>query len=153
MTRIHDHGDNDSIPFDLTGFEALASGIRKHTRSGGATMDRSVIDFDRARQERDSGMEQAVQHAECVDDAWPDVAYSFLVRYAWSHEQFISEECTAEADRLGYGSPADPRAWGAIFQRAARNGIIRRNGYGTSHRRHLSPTPLWQSLVYVGGAA
>ena len=112
-----------------------------------------ALDLAHAREAANEGMARALDAAERRDDMWPDIAYSFLVRYAWSHEQFISEECTAEAERLGYGSPADPRAWGAIFQRAARDGIIRRNGYGTSHRRHLSPTPLWRSLVYVGDVA
>ena len=60
---------------------------------------------------------------------------------------------TAEADRMGYGSPADDRAWGPIFQRAARNKVIQRIGYGISKRRHLSPTPLWRSLVFGGNVA
>lgn len=118
-------------------------------------MNQLAIDFAAARAARDAGMTQALQHAERVDDEWPELAYGFLFRYARTHEQFISEEATAEAARLGLGSPADPRAWGAIFKRAAStaNGampFIQKVGYGISQRRHLSPTPLWRSLVFAG---
>ena len=113
-------------------------------------MNQLTIDFAAARAARDAGMTQALQRAERVDDEWPELAYEFLVGYARTHAQFISEEATAEADRLGYGSPADGRAWGAIFKRAARDEVIQRIGYGISQRRHLSPTPLWRSLVFAG---
>ncbi|MGE3149128.1 MAG: hypothetical protein AB7K04_08685, partial [Pseudorhodoplanes sp.] len=39
----------------------------------------------------------------------------------------------------------DARAWGGAFRRAARDGVIRRAGYGVSLRRNQSPTPHWQS--------
>ncbi|MDE1918970.1 MAG: hypothetical protein KGH96_23225 [Sphingomonadales bacterium] len=121
-------------------------------------MNQIAIDFAAARAARDAGMTQAIQHAERVDDEWPDAALDFLYRYARTHVQFISEEATAEAARLGLASPADPRAWGAIFKRAASaaNGsmpFIQKVGYGISQRRHLSPTPLWRSLVFAGSAA
>lgn len=109
-----------------------------------------TIDFAEARAARDAGMSKALRHAERIDDEWPDAALGFLYRYARAHEHFISEEATAEAERLGYGSPADGRAWGGVFKRAAREGIIQRAGFGISKRRHLSPTPLWRSLVFAG---
>lgn len=112
-----------------------------------------AIDFAAARAARDAGMSQAITAAERQDDEWPELAYGFLCRYARSHATFISEEATAEADRLGYGSPTDPRAWGHVFQRAARANVIAKIGYGISQRRHLSPTPLWESRVFAGGAA
>lgn len=113
----------------------------------------SCIDFTAARAQRDAGMSQALTAAERRDEEWPELAYGFLCRYARTHATFISEEATAEADRLSYGSPTDPRAWGHVFQRAARANVITKIGYGISQRRHLSPTPLWESRVYVGGAA
>ncbi len=110
--------------------------------------EQSTIDFAAARADRDAGMSQAFDHAQRVDDTFGQRAEAFIYSYARSHRQFISEECTAAAERVGLVSPADSRAWGAPFQRAARNGVIRKAGYGISQRRHLSPTPLWQSLVY-----
>lgn len=116
-------------------------------------MNQLTIDFEQARQLRDAGMQQAINHAERIDDEWPERAYGFLYRFALSHGEFISETLTDEAIQLGYGSPADARAWGAIFAKAARAGVIQRIGYGVSARRHCSPTPLWRSLVFVGSAA
>ena len=116
-------------------------------------MNQLAIDFTQGRQLRDTGMQQAVSHAERIDDEWPDRAYAFLREFARRNAQFISENLTGEAISLGYGSPADARAWGAIFSKAARAGVIERIGYGVSVRRHCSPTPLWRSLVFVGSAA
>src|SRR5947209_7702819 len=73
---------------------------------------------------------------------------------AQAHRKFISAECTQAAAAAGVTVPTDPRAWGAPFRRAARDGIIRRIGYGPSLRRHLAPTPLWESaLCGADGAA
>ncbi|NII73232.1 hypothetical protein FHW84_001801 [Dyella sp. SG562] len=154
MTTIHDHSLPPLEP-DLVGWEPVVGAIRKQIaqRREELNMQQSVLDFTAARADRDAGMSRAHDAAARRDEDWPDAAYGFLVRYARTHEQFISEELTAMADRMGYSSPADPRAWGAIFQRAARNNIIQRIGYGVSQRRHLSPTPLWRSLVFGGSAA
>lgn len=155
MSRpISDH----SLPpleLDLVGWEPVVGAIRKQIaqKREEQPMQQSVLDFTAARAERDAGMNRAHDAAARRDEEWPDLAYGFLVRYATTHAEFISEELTAMADRMGYGSPADPRAWGAIFQRAARAGVIQRIGYGVSQRRHLSPTPLWRSLVFGGSAA
>lgn len=152
MTRIHDH-DLPPLELDLSGWQPVVVAIRKQIAQKREEQNMQPIDFAAARAQRDAGMQQAMEAAERRDDAWPELAYGFLCRYARTHEQFISEDATAEADRMGYGSPADDRAWGPVFQRAARNNIIQRIGYGTSRRRHLSPTPLWRSLVFSGSVA
>ena len=110
-------------------------------------MNQAAFDWDAARIARDAGMQQAAQHADDLQPKWSDMALDRIRAYAASHPQFISEEMTDWAAGQGFVSPADPRAWGAPFQKAARLGIIRKVGYGISQRRHLSPTPLWQSLV------
>lgn len=116
-------------------------------------MSQLPIDFEAARAARDSGIQRAADHADSDTPGWGEVALSFLERYARENEQFISEECTQVADRLGYGSPTDSRAWGAVFLKASRKGLIERIGYGVSKRRHLSPTPLWRSRICVKAAA
>jgi hypothetical protein len=146
--RIHDHGQEDAIPFDLDGFHALAEGIRKHTRSGGA-----VLDFAQAREARDAGINQAIDHAERIDDEWPDLAYSFLCRYARTHQFFQGWEVTRDATLMGYGAPTDDRAWGALFLKAIRNQVIEISGVGRNPNRHASICPAYRSLVFVGGAA
>ena len=107
-----------------------------------------VIDFAAAAAARDLGMAQAADHAERVEDGFGERAFRFICTYAETHQVFISEECTAAAAAQGLVSPADPRAWGAPFQRAARARVIEKIGYGISQRRHLSPTPKWSSLVH-----
>lgn len=116
-------------------------------------MDQAVIDFERARQERDAGMQRSVQKAERIDDEWPEVAYSFLTRYARTHEFFQGWEVTRDAKAMGYGAPTDDRAWGAIYRRALQDGVMVVHGVGRNPNRHASICPRYQSLVYVGGAA
>ena len=100
---------------------------------------------------RDAGMRQAIQHAEHLDEDWPDRAYQFVSRYARWNEFFTVEELTAEARRLGYGSPTDDRAWGSIIRKAARCDVIRRTGMTKPRLKgHASPGPVWQSLVFSG---
>jgi len=153
MTHIHDHGHNDGLDFDLTGFEALAAGIRKHTRSGGG-MQSTVSDLAAAHTAANEGIAQSFHHAADVDDSWPDAALGFLYRYARTHAEFTIEEMTAEADRLGYGSPADSRAWGSIVRRAAIRGfILNTHTMRPRVKGHGAPGPVWRSLVYVGSAA
>lgn len=96
---------------------------------------------------RDAGMTSAAHHADENCSRWTDQAYDWICKYAETHSTFISEECTAAAmEPGGIASPHDDRAWGHPFQRASRNLIIKRIGYGTSNRRHQSPTPKWQSM-------
>ena len=111
------------------------------------------IDFAAAVAARDRGIAQAADHAERLEDGFGERAFQFICTYAETHRVFISEECTAAAAAAGLVSPADPRAWGAPFQRAARARVIEKIGFGISQRRHLSPTPKWQSLVFAGRAA
>lgn len=103
------------------------------------------MNLDQARAQRDAGMQQALEHAQRVDESWPEQAFRHLIDYAETHETFISHNVTE-----GLPAPTDDRAWGNIFVRAAKVGIIKRIGYGVSHRRHASPTPLWQSCVFRG---
>jgi hypothetical protein len=105
---------------------------------------------EQARAKAASGMRQALEHAQAIEPTWGDRAYLWIIEYAKKHRRFISEECTQMAEASGFASPADPRAWGIPFRRASRKGIIRKIGFGISQRRHLSPTPLWESLVYGG---
>ena len=106
----------------------------------------SFDDYEAARA-RDVGMQQAVDHANEAVSGWSDEAYRWLKTYAKSHKRFISEHATAWAAEQGFRSPTDPRAWGQVFRRGAKEGIIVRVGHGTSLRRHKSPTPLWESSL------
>ncbi len=101
------------------------------------------MSLEQARLVRDEGMAQALAHAQEVDESWPERAFRHLIDYAEVNACFISHDVTE-----GLPSPTDDRSWGPIFVRAARTGIIKRVGFGVSHRRHASPTPLWESCIY-----
>ena len=116
-------------------------------------MQQAVLDFTTARAARDTGMQRATIRADRMDDSFGARAEAWIYTYARTHREFISEQCTEAAARVGIISPADSRAWGAPFQRAARGGVILKDGYGISTKRHLSPTPRWRSLVYGGDVA
>lgn len=103
--------------------------------------------YEQARAARDAGIDRASGRAERVEPGWAERAFDWIVGYAKANKTFISEDCTAAAVESGLPAPPDARAWGGPFQRASREQIIRRIGYGTSKRRHLSPTPLWESLL------
>lgn len=108
--------------------------------------------FGWAEHARDTGVRQAAEHAEQDVAGWGDAAYDMLKRYARHNSRFISENCTAWAAEQGFVTLV-PKAWGQVFRRAAKDGLIVRIGSGTSLRRHCSPTPLWSSAIYKDCAA
>ncbi len=101
-----------------------------------------------SREQRDAAMESVARNADETVPHWGDMAFDWIKVYAKAHREFISESCTAAALAAGIPAPHDDRAWGPIFARASRQKIIARIGYGTSTRRHLSPTPLWESQTF-----
>lgn len=103
-----------------------------------------------AKAERDAAMASVAKHADEACPRWCDLAFDWVKTYALAHREFISEDCTAAADAAGIPKPHDTKAWGVPFKRAAKQKIIVRIGYGVSKRRHLSPTPLWQSQTFRG---
>lgn len=103
-----------------------------------------LIESDKAA--RDAGMRSVAQHADESRARWTDIAFDWICKYAEQNSVFISEECTSAAMAAGIPSPPDDRAWGHPFQRASRELIIKKIGYGISNRRHQSPTIKWNSL-------
>lgn len=118
-------------------------------RAVGAAVN-DLFSYATAKAERDTAMASVAKHADVIVFRWCDLAFGWVKTYALAHREFISEDCTAAAEAAGIPVPPDTRAWGVPFARAARQNIIRRIGYGVSRRRHLSPTPLWQSQTYRG---
>ena len=106
-----------------------------------------AIDF--ARQARDEGMQQAVDHAESDIPGWGAQALSYLRQYAETHDRFHGWFVTKAADLTGaVPTPPTAKAWGSTFTKAARLGYIRKDGYGQDPHRHANPCPIWRSLVY-----
>lgn len=117
-------------------------------------MSAQPIDLFTARQLRDAGMQQATDHAQDLCFDWPERAYGFLEGYARQNATFISEDVSEASKAVpSFPQPPTDRAWGSIYVKAQRAGLIEQYGAGRSRRRHASICPRWRSLVFVGGAA
>lgn len=105
-------------------------------------------DLSSAQVRAENGMRQAVDHANRASPGWAAQAYNFLRQYALSHERYTSEDISdaAAADPL-FPPTTDRRAWGAIVQKAARNGIHVRDGFAPRRHGNCSPGPRWRSLI------
>jgi photosystem II stability/assembly factor-like uncharacterized protein len=105
-------------------------------------------DLRDAKAARDIGMEKALAHAENTHAGWKHAAYHFLVLYAKQHAEFISEDVGDAHEAAGLPQPPTRRAWGSLYRKAAREGIIVQSGIGRSRLRHATLCPRWRSLVY-----
>lgn len=95
-----------------------------------------------------AGAEQmllALDAAERRDETFPRRAYAFLVEFARRRDgPFSGEDVTDAAADAGIHA-GEQRAWGAVFQRAARAGVIRRSSATFARRYgHGSPTLGWE---------
>jgi hypothetical protein len=116
-------------------------------------MIQAAIDFEAARRARDEGMARAQSHAEADAPGWSDTAYGFLLNHARATAQFTSYEFRQAMRIMGKPMPPTDKAFGPVFRRAAREGVIEKAGYTQHPERHCSPTPIWRSLVFGGSAA
>lgn len=95
---------------------------------------------------RDIGIERSVNKANKDHDKWSDIAYSFLLHYIKSNPEFMAENVRNESLVLGLvPEPTNKRAWGAIFVKAARLGLIKRIGFKnvTNSKAHCTPATVW----------
>lgn len=97
---------------------------------------------------RDAGIARAVGHADRVNGNWSERAFGALRRLATTNEFFTAEVIRRLAVEIE--PPPDARAWGGVFQRAARAGLVVHHGWGTMLARdcHCSPTRVWRSALY-----
>lgn len=94
-----------------------------------------------ARAARDAGIQQAAQHAEEVAPKWGDQAYSALLDYLTKPPHctraFTAEDVRDHAKQLRVPDPPHLRAWGSVFQRAARAGVIEKSGVTEARAKHV----------------
>lgn len=95
---------------------------------------------------RDDGIARASEHADNVVPTWSMVARGYMELFARRGTDFMAEDVRAYAESRGFALPPDRRAWGSIFQRAAKKGIIRRVGYAPNKDpgSHCSPKSVWR---------
>lgn len=114
-----------------------------------------TIDFAAAKAARDAGIQAATDHADAVTPKWSDIAYGYLHDFACTAESFTSEDVrTAAYATEAVPTPPNERAWGGVFMRAARNGVLLRDGYDTARdpKVHCNVVTRWKSLLYRGAA-
>lgn len=85
--------------------------------------------------------------AQRRDETFGDRAFAFLCEYADRKDvPFSGEDVTDAAAEAGIHA-GEQRAWGSVFQRAARAGIIRRSSKLFRRRHgHGSPTLGWEHV-------
>lgn len=80
------------------------------------------------------------------DPEWALEAREALVTYLRKHATFFVDDFW---ERSGLRFPAEGRAFGAVVQWAARQGLMQRSGTSRpSARSHGSDKPVWTSLLY-----
>ena len=96
---------------------------------------------------RNTGMQQAVEHADQVTEQWSDKAYRFLMQYIQFHESFMAED-VRKASQTTVPEPPSARAWGAIFMKAAKQNKIMRIGFRNveNPNAHCTPATLWKTV-------
>jgi hypothetical protein len=102
--------------------------------------------YSQAAARRDDGMQRAVEHADAVDLFWSERAYGHVMDFCRTKITFLTEDARAFAEGRGLQAPPDGRAWGAVMQRAARNGLMKKAGYAPAKSSNLSPKVLWEAL-------
>jgi hypothetical protein len=100
--------------------------------------------YAKAREGAERGMNQAVDHADRVSPEWSERAYDKLFEYAWLGVDFMTEDVRLWAEQVGLDSPPDNRAWGAVVNKAVREHLIERVGYGNAKTGHMRPMPIWR---------
>lgn len=113
-----------------------------------------TIDFDapppaqvQAELSRDLGITRAASRAHRHAPGWEDDAVEAVRRFALTHETFIAEDARAT---IAIPDGVDGRAFGAVMQRARREGLIRADGYAPANSSNRSPKVRWRSLVFTG---
>ena len=97
-----------------------------------------------ANRRRDKGIKTAADHAELVEPTWQDKALEMLGKYP--RQEFMAEDVRAWAYLMGLKPAPHARAWGAVIQRANKEGLIEHIGYGKTANptAHRTPASLWK---------
>lgn len=106
------------------------------------------LDIFKSCELRDQGIKRALDAAEKKDLSWGEIAYTFLIRYAERHKEFLAEDVRSASKYL-VPQPPSNRAWGSIFVKANKNGIIKADGFGfvKNPKAHRTPATKWRSKI------
>lgn len=95
-----------------------------------------------------AGIEKTIQTAEQKQEGFIDLAVSFVAEFCKAHqgECFMAEDIRDAYAKAGRLTPPDDRMFGAVMQRAAAKGYIRKIGYAPSVSSNGSPKTQWLAL-------
>lgn len=97
---------------------------------------------------RDAGMTQASEAQESKDPGWRVRAYAAIHLVAAAQDSVHVDDIRA----VFREPPLHPNAWGAVWMRAIRAGIISHSGRvrpcRSDPRKHAHQYPVYDSLVY-----
>ena len=105
-----------------------------------------------ARAARDAGIQQAADHAEEVHQDWGELALDAVRQFAdgvrGTNAWFTSEDVRSSEAGQAVPTPPHLRAWGAVFQRAARERLIEKVGVTQSVAAHchLAYVAKWRAV-------
>jgi hypothetical protein len=100
---------------------------------------------------RDTGMAAASEAQERDAPGWADRAYHAITIVARMRPEVHVDDVLA----IFREQPAHPNAWGSVWQRAVRDGVISRTGRlreTQDRRKHRHQYPVYRSEIFANGA-
>ena len=97
---------------------------------------------------RDVGIDVSEAKANRDKAGWSADAMHGLELYCLAHDdkEFLAEDVREWTSSMGLvEEPENGKAWGGVFQRAARHGLIMRTGYARAKSSNLAPKCLWRA--------
>jgi hypothetical protein len=96
---------------------------------------------------RDAGMTTAAQAQERVAPGWAERAYQAIIAVARQRASVHVDDVL----QVFREPPQHPNAWGAVWQKAIREGVITRSGIvreTRDRRKHRHQYPVYLSALY-----
>lgn len=105
------------------------------------------LNLSESRIARDEGIQKAITHAESVVPEWSELAYAELKKFLLNYPgEFMAEQFRSHCALVDFPLPPHSRAFGGVFLRAARAGIIEkvRLQQVTNKKAHLCYASVWR---------
>ncbi len=103
------------------------------------------LDLFLGKQLRDIGISQSMENADKQNEKWTFYAYQFLLDYIKLNKEFMAEDVRVASEGIVQVPPSN-RAWGGIFVKAVKSGLIKRKGFMNvkNAKAHCTPATLWE---------
>ncbi len=110
----------------------------------------SLFDMMASITAKEEGMLQSITTANTEISKWSMKAYETLVEFIANNRsnKFMAEDARRYAEEKGLPIPPSKRAWGAIILKAAKDGLIKKNGHAavTNVRAHRAFASVWERV-------